>query len=45
MKYSLVNDKNIEIVDLDDNSIPLVVYLLSHIEKLTGIHIGLYKEE
>ena len=45
MIFSLRGNGNVEFIDISEESVPMLIYLSTIYEKLTGIHIAIYKEE
>ena len=45
MIFSLRGNGNVEFIDISEESVPMLIYLSTIYEKLTGIHIAIYKED
>lgn len=43
MKFQLICKENIEVIDIKEDSIPMLINMIYIVEKLTGIHIECYK--
>lgn len=43
MKFQLICKENIEVIDIEKDSIPMLINMIYIVEKLTGIHIECYK--
>lgn len=43
--FSLRGNGNVEFIDISEESVPMLVQLSAIFEKLTGIHIAIYKEQ
>lgn len=43
--FSLRGNGNVEFIDISEESVPMLVRLTTIFEKLSGIHIAIYKED
>lgn len=41
MKFQLIYKENTEIIDISEDSIPMLINMIYIVEKLTGIHIAM----
>ena len=45
MVFSLRGNGNVEFIEINEESVPMLAQLSAIFEKLSGIHIAIYKEE
>lgn len=43
--FSLRGNGNVEFIEISEESVPMLVQLSAIFEKLSGIHIAIYKED